>query len=84
MKPVVCTTSHHHRGQRQGEVPVGDRPTERALLLGSFGVDVDPLEVSGCFGELVDALLGDLHPVAVAEMLTDGLFQPGGSMDSSC
>ena len=35
-------------------------------------VDVDPLVVAGRVGELVDALLGDLDPVAVAEVLAHG------------
>ena len=63
---------------------MGDRSAERALLLGSLGVDVDPLEVAGCLGELVDPLLGDLDPLAVAEMLADRLFQSGRSIDRAC
>ena len=63
---------------------MGDRPTERAFLLGPLGIDVDPLEVSGRLGELVDAFLRDLHPVAVAEMFADDLFQPGGSVNCAC
>ena len=46
-----------------------DRAAERALLCGAFRVDVDPLVVAGGVGELVHLVLGDLDPVAVAEML---------------
>ena len=55
---------------------MGDRPAERALLLGTLGIDVDPLEVAGRLGELVDPLLGDLHPVAVAEVFADDFLSP--------
>ena len=47
---------------------MGDRPAERAGL-GPLGVDVDPLVVAGGVGEQVHPLLGDLDPVAVAEVL---------------
>src|SRR5699024_2289546 len=57
--------------QRQRQVTVGHRGTERALGSGSFGVDVDPLVVTGRLGERVHLLLGDRHPVAVPEMSTD-------------
>src|SRR4029078_2010706 len=54
---------HHHRTKRQRQVAVGDRSTERALFLCSFGIDVNPLKVASRFGELVHPLLGDLHPI---------------------
>jgi hypothetical protein len=38
-------------------------------------VDVDPLAVAGRVGERVDLLLRDRMPVAVAEVLTDGVAQ---------
>ena len=49
---------------------MGDRPAERAGL-GPFDVDVDPLVVAGGLGELVHHGLGDLHVLAVAEVLAD-------------
>jgi hypothetical protein len=45
----------------------GDRAAERRPL-GPLDIDVDPLEVAGGLGELVHPLLGDLDPVAVAEV----------------
>ena len=59
--------------QRQGQVPVRDRPPERALRLGALDVDVDPLVVVGRVGEQVHVLLGDLVPVARAQL---GAGQP--------
>src|SRR2546429_3977156 len=58
-------------GQRQREVTVGDGAAERTFL-GPLDVDVDPLVVAGGLGERVDPLLGDLQPVAVAEVLALG------------
>src|SRR6185312_3569738 len=55
-------------GQRQGEVPVGDGAAERPLL-GPLDVDVDPLVVAGRLRERVHPLLGDLEPLAEAEVL---------------
>jgi len=46
---------------------VGDSLTERASLR-PLDVDVDPLVVIGCIGEAVDLLLGNLAPLAVAEV----------------
>ncbi len=47
-----------------------DRPAERTGL-GPLRVDVDPLVVAGRLGEHVHLLLGDLVPVAVADVLAD-------------
>ena len=47
-----------------------DRAAERRLLR-ALGVDVDELVVAGDVGEGVDVLLGDLVPVADAELLAD-------------
>ena len=46
-----------------------DGAAEGALLLGALDVDVDPLVVPGRVGEEVDLVLGQLLPVAVAEVL---------------
>ena len=48
---------------------MGDRAAERALGLRALHVDVDPLVVTGRVGEEVHPVLGDLHPVAGAELL---------------
>ena len=53
---------------RQRQVAVRDRAAERTVLR-PLRVDVDPLVVAGRVGEAVDPLLGDLDPVAVAEVL---------------
>ena len=60
------------RDQRQGQVAVGDRASERSGL-GPLHVDVDPLVVAGGVGEQVDLLLGHLVPLAVAQVLPDVL-----------
>ena len=64
--------AEQYRGQRQGQVAVGDGPAEGAVL-GRLGVDVDPLVVARGIGEEVDLCLVDEVPLAVAEML----FRPG-------
>ena len=48
-----------------------------ARLGALFGVDVDPLMVQSGVGELVDARLFDGEPVAVAEVLSDGILEFG-------
>ena len=53
---------------------MGDRGAERALGLGPLDVDVDPLIVVGELGKRVDHLLGDLAPLARAELLPDELL----------
>jgi hypothetical protein len=50
---------------------VRDRAAEGALGRGALDVDVDPLVVTGRVGEQVDVLLGDLVPVAAAEVGAD-------------
>ena len=62
---------------------MGDGSAERAFLLGPLRIDVDPLEVAGGVGELVDAFLRDLHPVAVAEVLADNPFEPRGTLNDA-
>ena len=68
---------HEHRAERQGQVPVGDGTAEGALGVRPLHVDVDPLVVAGRVGEQVHPLLGDLHVVAVAEVLPDELLELG-------
>ena len=60
---------------------MGDRPAERARL-GPLDVDVDPLMVAGRLGERVHPVLGDLQPVAVAEVLADEFLEPVGAVDA--
>jgi hypothetical protein len=60
---------------------VGDRPAEGALGRGPLDVDVDPLVVAGGVGEEVHPLLGDLHVVAVAEVLAEELLEAGDALD---
>jgi hypothetical protein len=62
------------RDQRQGEEAVRDGAPERAGC-GALEVHVDPLVVAGGVGELVDPLLGDLDPLAGAELLAGRLGQ---------
>ena len=62
------------RHQRQREEAVRDRAAERRLL-GPLDVDVDELVVVGRVGELVDARLGHLLPVGVADVRARALAQ---------
>src|SRR5213078_4195783 len=59
-----------HRQQRQREEAVRDRAAERRSP-GALPVDVDPLEVPGGLGELVDPVLRDLDPGRHGDFLTD-------------
>src|SRR5215212_4035340 len=61
--------------QGQREVAVGDRAPERALLLRTLDVDVDPLVVARDLCEAVDVLLGDLAPAAWPELPAGELTQ---------
>src|SRR5690349_7517951 len=47
----------------------------RHFRLGAFLVDMDPLFVTGGIRKLVDAILGDLDPVADADLLANGGFE---------
>src|SRR5262249_24705887 len=68
------------RAQGEGEVPEGDGAAE-GTGLGPLDVDVDPLVVAGGVGELVHLVLGDLDPVAVAEVLADAGLEPVDAVD---
>jgi hypothetical protein len=57
--------------QRQGQEPVSDRRLRRHLGRGAHGIDVDPLVIPGRVGELVDARLRHLEPVADRNLLAD-------------
>ena len=47
---------------------MGNRGTDGRLALGPRDIDMDPLIVAGGPGELVDPFLGDLDPVAHADL----------------
>ena len=81
MPSTRTTCGHEHGAERQREVAVGDRAAEGALGVGPLDVDVDPLVVAGGVGEQVHPLLGDLHVVAVAEVLSHELLEPGDPVD---
>src|SRR5512146_1750320 len=66
--------------QRQGEVAVGDRRAEGALVLGLLDVDVDPLVVPRELGEGVDVVLGDRTPIARADLLPEQRLHPLDSL----
>ncbi|MNN48784.1 hypothetical protein D3C81_1632830 [compost metagenome] len=53
---------------------MGDGGAE-GRLAGALRIDVDELVVAGAFGELVDALLIDGHPVRVAKLLANVVLQ---------
>ena len=48
---------------------------KRRVGFGSFDVDVDPLMIFGCIGEVVDARLVYLKPIAYADLLTDEILE---------
>src|SRR5262249_52374859 len=62
--------------EREGEVAVGDRRPERALLLRPLDVDMDPLVIAGEAGEGVDVLLGDGAPLTRADLLAQHRLHP--------
>src|SRR5690606_29184508 len=55
----------------QGEVAMRDRAAERALPPRTLCVAMNPLAVSGAFGELIDHRLVDLNPFRDAKLLSD-------------
>ena len=57
-----------------------DRSAERSCH-GALRVNVNPLIVAGYFGKFVDVLLGDLHPVAYAELLANAAANVVESVD---
>ncbi len=61
--------------QREREESVRDRSAVGTLGLGAGDIDVDPLVVAGDIGEIVDALLVDIHPVADAEFGADRRYR---------
>ena len=48
---------------------------KRRIGFSSLSVDVNPLMVFGCVGEVVDARLGDFEPVARGDLLADESFE---------
>ena len=52
---------------------MGDRRTERALALGPLNIHMDPLEILGASGELIDPVLVDGQPFRNAEVAPDEL-----------
>src|SRR5215813_1043112 len=69
--------------EREGQVAVSDRATERPRL-GPLDVDVDPLVVASRVGELVDLLLRHLVPAAVTKVLTGPGLQLVDAADDRC
>ena len=61
---------------------MGDGGAEGAVL-GLLRVDVDPLMVARRLGEQIDAALIDLEPVALSEVLADGVEQGLGLVEDS-
>src|SRR6516225_1552918 len=59
------------RRQPQREQPVGNGASPGELAFGAFDIDVNPLIVSRGFGIPLDALLGNLDPVADADLRSD-------------
>ena len=68
-------------GEREGQEAVGNRPAKGGFLGCAFGVDVDPLFIVGCPGEIVDHLLIDGDPVGHANFGSDqGLVVGDGGL----
>src|ERR1044072_5415782 len=60
----------------EGQVAVGDRGAEGALVLRLLAVDVDPLVVTGELGEGVDVRLRDRTPLARPDLLPEQRLHP--------
>ena len=52
-----------------------DRRLERRLAGRARGVDVNPLVIAGRIGELLNAILRDLEPVADGDFLAHAIAQ---------
>src|SRR4051794_12745830 len=60
--------SNEHRCEAERQQPVSDGDATRKLLFRPVLVDVDPLIVAGRLRKEVDALLGDIDPLACADL----------------
>src|SRR5215472_6156561 len=52
---------------------MGNRPTEWTFAPGAIDIDVDPLSIAGAGCELIDAILGQRHPVRDSQLTADEL-----------
>src|SRR5215813_14461231 len=52
---------------------MGNRPTEWTFAPGAIDIDVDPLSIACAGCELIDAILGDRHPVRDPQLTADEL-----------
>src|SRR5712671_1410381 len=69
-----------HRQRRhhcERQITVGDGSTERALPLRPFGVDMNPLVITGAGRKRIDAWLVDRNPTGNAEFMSNFLTQTG-------
>ncbi len=67
--------TRQRRYQREREITVGDGLAIGQLLFRPFGIDVNPLEITGRLGEPVDFLLVDIDPVGQAYFLAFQRFR---------
>src|SRR5712672_1476792 len=83
VQPSRCVTRddadlHRQRGHhRERQIAVGDGSTERAFPLRPFGVDMNPLLITGTGRERVDTRLVDRNPTGNAEFMSNFLAQTG-------
>ena len=61
---------------------MGDWSAKRPCCC-ALDIDMDPLMVTGCLGEHVDLLLGDVHPRAVAQVFAHEGFEFVCSVDDA-
>ena len=61
---------------------MGDGGAKRSRLRTVF-VKVDPLEVAGSFGKLLDLFRGNGMPFALADLLSDSAFEVVDSINVS-
>src|SRR5438270_8642638 len=71
---AAIATAKDERRRRKRPETMRDRAA-KGPLAGAFGIDVDPLVITGCIGECIDLFLSDYVPIAHAGLFAEILLE---------